>query len=88
VTWQTLMTQLQMELMSNGTVTIPPELYAKLGWQAGEKLIVQLEDGEVKIFSQAQAIARAQEWVASFVPVDASLADELIAERRQKALGE
>ena len=89
-TWSAVnsMTQLQMEVMSNGTVTIPPELYASMGWQRGEKLIVQVEDGEIKIFSQAQAIARAQAWVASFVPEGRSLSDELIAERRQEQLGE
>ena len=82
------MTQLQMEVMTNGTVTIPPELYVSMGWRKGEKLIAQVEDGEIKIFSQAQAVARAQAWVASFVPEDRSLSDELIAERRQEQLGE
>ena len=82
------MIQLQMEVMPNGTVTIPPELYASMGWHRGEKLIAQAEDGEIKIFSQAQAIARAQAWVASFVPEGRSLSDELIAERRQEQLGE
>ena len=51
-TWSAVnsMTQLQMEVMSNGTVTIPPELYASMGWQRGEKLIVQVEDGKSRFF--------------------------------------
>jgi bifunctional DNA-binding transcriptional regulator/antitoxin component of YhaV-PrlF toxin-antitoxin module len=82
------MTQLQMEVAPNGTVDIPPELYANMGWRAGDKLTVQVENGEIKIFSQAQAIERAQAWVKSFVPEGRSLVDELIAERQQELLGE
>jgi antitoxin PrlF len=82
------MTQLQMEVTPDGTLTIPAELYASMGWQVGEKLIVQVENGEIKIFSQAQAIARAQNWVASFVEEGRSLSEELIAERRREQLGE
>lgn len=47
------MTQLQMELLPNGEVTIPEEVYTSMGWQIGEKLIVRVENGEMKIFSQA-----------------------------------
>jgi hypothetical protein len=59
-----------------------------MGWQIGEKLIVQVKDGEMKIFSQTQAIQRAQAWVKSFVPNGRSLSDELIAERRAEHLYE
>jgi formylmethanofuran dehydrogenase subunit D len=61
-----------------------PEKYTSMGWQIGEKLIVQVENGEMRIFSQAQAIAQAQEWVASFMPVGRSLSEELMAERRSQ----
>ncbi|NJM49038.1 MAG: AbrB/MazE/SpoVT family DNA-binding domain-containing protein [Alkalinema sp. RU_4_3] len=82
------MTQLQMEVASDGTVEIPPEVYISMGWRAGDKLTVQVAHGEVKIFSQTQAIAQAQDWVRGFVPEGRSLADELIAERKQEQLGE
>ena len=82
------MTQLQMELLPNGEVTIPEEVYTSMGWQIGEKLIVRVENGEMKIFSQAKAIAQAQEWVASFIPAGRSLSDELITEQRQEQIGE
>jgi antitoxin component of MazEF toxin-antitoxin module len=82
------MTQLQMEVAPDGTVAIPPEVYVSMGWLAGDKLTVQVANGEIKIFSQAQAIAQVQDWVRGFVPEDRSLADELVAERRQEELGE
>jgi hypothetical protein len=47
-----------------------------------------MQDGEIRIFSQAQAICRAQAWVASFVSEGRSRSDELIAERRQEQSGE
>ncbi len=82
------MTHLEMEVAQDGKVEIPPELSTAMGWQAGEKLMVQVQNGEIRIFSQAQAIRRAQAWVASFVSEGRSLSDELIAERRQEQLGE
>jgi antitoxin component of MazEF toxin-antitoxin module len=82
------MTYLDMEIAPGGKVAIPLELSAAMGWQAGDKLTVQVQNGEIRIFSQVQAIRRAQAWVASFVAEERSLADELLAERRQEALGE
>lgn len=83
------MTQLEMEVAKDGKVEIPSDVATALGWQAGEKLTVQVQDGEVRIFSQAQAVRRVQAWVKSFVTEGRSLSDELIAERRQaEKLGE
>jgi bifunctional DNA-binding transcriptional regulator/antitoxin component of YhaV-PrlF toxin-antitoxin module len=82
------MTQLTIELPTDGTFTLPAEIAQSMGWQAGEKLIVQVQDGKLIVFSQTQAIQRAQEWVKSFVPGDRSLSQELIAERRLEAQGE
>lgn len=83
------MTQLEMEVAKDGKVEIPSDVATALGWQAGEKLTVQVQDGEVRIFSQAQAVRRVQAWVKSFVAEGRSLSDELIAQRRQaEKLGE
>ncbi len=54
------MTQLEMQVASDGKVEIPAEVAIAMGWQAGERLTVQVQNGEVRIFSQAQAIHRAQ----------------------------
>ncbi|BAU12266.1 hypothetical protein LEP3755_27950 [Leptolyngbya sp. NIES-3755] len=78
------MTQLEMKVAEGGKVEIPSEVAMALGWQVGEKLTVQVQNGEVRIFSQAQAVRRVQTWVKSFVSEGRSLSDELIAERRQE----
>ena len=83
-----LMTQLEMEVTKDGKVEIPSEVTTVMGWQVGEKLMVQVQDGEVRIFSQTQAVQRVQAWVKSFVVEGRSLSDELIAQRRQETLGE
>lgn len=82
------MTSVDIELPTDGCVVVPRELSGAMGWQVGEKLTVQMKDGEIRIFSQAQAILRAQEWISGFVTPDRSLSDELIADRKQESLSE
>jgi bifunctional DNA-binding transcriptional regulator/antitoxin component of YhaV-PrlF toxin-antitoxin module len=82
------MTSVDIELPTDGQVVVPRELSGAMGWDVGEKLTVQMKDGEIRIFSQAQAILRAQEWISGFVAEGRSLADELIAERKQESLSE
>jgi antitoxin component of MazEF toxin-antitoxin module len=82
------MTQLTIELPPDGTFTLPAEIAQNMGWQAGEKLTVQIQDGKLTVFSQTQALQRAQAWVKSFIESDRSLAQELIAERRLEVQSE
>jgi antitoxin component of MazEF toxin-antitoxin module len=86
--WVRRMTFADIEFPQTGELVIPIAVSTAIGWHAGDKLTVQVQDGEIRIFSQAQAVQRAQAWVASFVEDGRSLADELIAERRSEALGE
>ncbi len=51
-------------------------------------MILELEDGELRLFSPARAIRRAQEIVRDHVPQGRSLAAELLAERRAEAARE
>lgn len=82
------MTSVDIEVPTDGKVVVPLELLGATGWRVGDKLTVQMKDGEIRIFFQAQAILRAQEWIAGFVTQDRSLSDELIAERKQESLSE
>ncbi len=76
------MTSVDIQLPIDGKIVVPIELSGAMGWHVGEKLTVQMKDGEIRIFSQAQAILRAQEWISGFVTSDRSLSDELIADRK------
>lgn len=68
-----------------GRIVLPAEYRRALGVKAGDVVLLNLEDGEVRIRTVDQAIRRAQELVRRYVPADRSLVDELIAERRLEA---
>ncbi len=65
-------------------MVIPAAFRKEMGLKAGDEVLMRLEDGEVTLYTRAQAIRRAQELVRRYVPKDVSLADELIAERRRE----
>ena len=69
-----------------GRLVVPIALRRELRIENGERLIARTEDGRL-IFERPEAIiARLQQMFADAVPRNVSLADELIAERRQEAL--
>jgi AbrB family looped-hinge helix DNA binding protein len=69
----------------NGRILIPAEQRRALGLRPGDRVAIQVKDGEALIFSQDQGIRKAQELVRKYVPEGVSLVDELIAERRAEA---
>ncbi len=72
----------------HGRVVIPAEYRRALGLREGDAVMVQLDDGELRVLTRAQAIRRAQELLAPYLAGTGSLADELIAERRAEAARE
>lgn len=77
-----------VRLGSNGRLVIPAEYRKALGVDEGDELVVRLEDGELRLSTRKFALRRAQERVRRYVPEGVSLADELIAERREEAAKE
>ncbi|MFY9672930.1 MAG: AbrB/MazE/SpoVT family DNA-binding domain-containing protein [Terriglobales bacterium] len=69
----------------NGRIVIPASYRRALGIKAGDKLILRMEDDELRITTTKSRIARAQRIVRKYVEPGVSLADELIAERREAA---
>ncbi len=82
------MQQTATKVDRHGRVVIPVEYRRALGLRAGDAVVVQLDDGALRILTRAQAIWRAQEIVAKYVSPERSLVDELIAERRAEAARE
>lgn len=79
------MTEARMRLNENGRVVIPSEIRAALGIQAGDELVMRVEDDELRITTLKRRIERAQNQVATFRKRGRSLVDELIAMRREAA---
>jgi AbrB family looped-hinge helix DNA binding protein len=72
-------------IAAGGRIVIPARLRHELGLQPGDRVILDVDDGELRVRSLDAAIRRAQELVAEYVPDGVSLADELIRERREEA---
>ena len=69
----------------NGRVVIPASYRKALGIKAGDKVILRMEDDELRITTMKRRLERAQRRVRQYVKPGVSLADELIAERREAA---
>lgn len=71
-------------LSDNGRVVIPVAIREQLGIKPGDTVFMDAQDGVLKIESIPTRIARIQSEIAKFIPPGVSLADELIAERREE----
>jgi AbrB family looped-hinge helix DNA binding protein len=79
------MNQARMRLNENGRVVIPASFRAALGIEAGDELVMLLEDKELRITTAKHRLERAQNRVRTYVKPGTLLSDELIAERRGAA---
>ena len=75
----------QLTVGADGRFVIPAEMRAAMLIGSDNRVTARVVDGELRVIAPAVAIRRAQEMVRSTIPSGASLADELIAERRAEA---
>ncbi len=75
----------QVTINENGRIVIPSAIRKALNVKAGDALLLHFEDGSLKVTTRMQRIREAQEMVRRHVPKGVSLADELIADRREAA---
>ncbi|WP_016950883.1 AbrB/MazE/SpoVT family DNA-binding domain-containing protein [Anabaena sp. PCC 7108] len=74
----------EVHLSSQGRLVIPASLRKSLGFEPGDVLIAHLEEGRL-ILEKQETIKRRLKARFSQLPKDISLADELVAERREEA---
>ena len=79
---------IRLRLNANGRVVIPASVRKALGVEAGDELILEKKDDVFVLTTQQHRIQRAQQRAKAHVAAGASLADELIAERRKAAKSE
>jgi antitoxin component of MazEF toxin-antitoxin module len=81
----------QMTLRANltigpdGSLELPANMRAELGLKRGGKLLARLENGSLVLEPIDAAVRRAQAMVRKFVPDNANIIEEFIAERRVEA---
>ena len=72
-------------ISQNGRVVIPAAFRKALGIEAGDEVVLRMQDDELRITTQRRRIERAQQHARKYLRKGASLVDELLAERRQAA---
>ncbi len=75
---------MKTKIQENGRLVIPAAYRKALGLKPGDEVNLILEDGEIRVISTRQAIARAQALVRRYVAPERSLSEELLKERREE----
>jgi AbrB family looped-hinge helix DNA binding protein len=72
----------------NGRIVIPAQIREAMGISAGEPVLMELEDGVLRVESHRRRIRRIQEEFRKHVPIkpgEMLMSDQLIADRREEA---
>lgn len=75
-------------LSANGRIVIPAAIREEMGFAPGDTLLMDVEDGVLRIESHRRRIRRIQEEFRKHVPIkpgEILMSDQLIAERREEA---
>lgn len=75
----------KIELSANGRIVIPAAIRQELGFNPGDTLLMEVEDGVLRVESFDARLSRIQDELVKLVGPERMLSDELIAERRAEA---
>ena len=78
-------TETRLRVNEKGRVVIPASFRKALGINAGDEVLLRLEDNGLRIITLKGRVQTAQKLVRKHVRPGASLVDELIAERRKES---
>jgi AbrB family looped-hinge helix DNA binding protein len=76
------------QITKGGRLIVPARMRRALQIEAGDEVVLRLENGSLRLIPMHQAVNLAQEMVRKYAPKDVSLADELIQARRAEAKSE
>lgn len=72
-------------ISANGRIVIPASIRQALGVKAGDSIVMEAQDGVLRIESYPTLVTRIQREFAQLIPPGVSLVDELLADRREEA---
>ncbi len=78
----------RIRMTEDGRIVIPAPYRKALDIRPDDELIVQLDEGELRVYSRAEALKRLQDQVTRAVPEGVSLVEELLRERKKEAARE
>ncbi len=82
------MQDFKTRLGKGGRIVIPTEYRRELGVEPGDEIILHLDEEGLRLYTPAQAVARAQSLVRCYVPEERSLLEEWISGQREEATRE
>lgn len=75
----------RVRIVEGGKLVIPATMRRELGISAGDTVMVDIADGELRVRSLSKALERARLILRRHIPEDVNLSDELVADRRAEA---
>lgn len=78
------MQDFKTRLGKGGRIVIPTRYRREMGVEPGDEIILHLDEDGLRLYTPAQAVARAQALVRRHVPARRRLSEELISERREE----
>ena len=78
-------TETRTRVNENGRLVIPASFRKALGINAGDEIVLRIEDDELRITTLKRRLERAQRRIRRYVKPGRSLVEELLAERREAA---
>ncbi len=75
----------RVKIVEGGKLVIPALMRRELGIGAGDTVMVDIDNGELRVRSVSKALERARAILRRHIPEDSNLADELIDDRRAEA---
>ncbi len=76
------------KIVEGGRVILPAAFRKSMGLAKGDTVLIELHGEELRIRPARSALRRLQDKLRDYAPENGSVADELIADRRQEAAGE
>src|ERR1035437_3500351 len=73
------------KINQNGRIVIPAALRRQMGLKAGDSVLMEVEDGILRLETHLARIRRIQREFAQYIRPGVLASDELIAERREEA---
>lgn len=78
----------RVKVVEGGKLVIPAAFRREMGIAPGDTVILELDEGELRVRSLSSAIRRVQERMRELNPEGRLLSEELIADRRVEAAHE
>lgn len=75
----------RVKVVEGGKLVIPAAFRREMGITPGDTVIVEMDEGELRVRSLSSAIRRVQERMRESNPEGRLLSEELIADRRAEA---